>query len=526
MAIVDNNVFKDFHDVSFRILLVDDRIGTKEDGCKGETVFITDFQKSQLVVKQCKNIDCSHKQCKLCTIKRLMDDSTTNNGDNTVDGKKEIYTDIGNDNTSYFYWQEKNIDCYYCPTITKDFINDINFNFNDGIDKIALVEEDVPSSIWERCCRRIKGQNESSLEIHCSFEPTNQIRIDKNRRHSLNVQIVGVRDVRTALLLLSRYKFDMLFFDYLLDYKDENKAEREYSTQFFEFLSTRYEDMIEREVAEKKKQKYMVLAEFRRSVLDNRGPLDKLWIMPITGFNSPFITELQSKNVPLINTRWHIENGADPITTPWQFLVKLNQFIELQLKGCIYDQTMLLTFLNYTGKNLKRLYADNNGKPKCQFHAFQAFMGAEFSNFIDRYGARTVIGRDAMSDQGQGDSFTNKSMFSTYVWGTFYLSKDKEDEKKKKPLFALHNRMQIFYQVAATMPEDRNGVMRLRESFRRLRYYIEINNIYPKDTNDCIIMHKKEELDDGMSFIANCIDVLLVERGEKEDDKAGKKRDE
>ena len=153
-------------------------------------------------------------------------------------------------------------------------------------------------------------------------------------------------------------------------------------------------------------------------------------------------------------------------------------------------------------------------------------MGAEFSNFISHFGARPVIRRDAVSDKDQSDSPVNKSMFSTYVWKTFYSSKDKEDEKKKKPLFALHNRMQIFYQVAATMPEDRNGVMRLRESFRRLRYYIEINNIYPENTNGGINELKKKELEDGMNFIANCIDVLLIERGEKEDDKVGKKRDE
>ena len=78
-----------------------------------------------------------------------------------------------------------------------------------------------------------------------------------------------MRDVRTALLLMSKYKFDIIFCDYLLDKKDANSEEHEFSIQLFEFLM-------------KKHQNNKLLNQLCRDVLDNRGPLGKYWIMPIT----------------------------------------------------------------------------------------------------------------------------------------------------------------------------------------------------------------------------------------------------
>jgi hypothetical protein len=436
-----------------------------------------------------------------------MDDSDRN------DAKDGLFSGIGRV-IDYFYWNEKKIECYYCPTTLTDFIEE-EYADLDGYDEIVLHEK---SNLW--CCSLTHLLNsvkqwcnigEKPLEIQSDFQPFQDLGNSgrtKARKSIDKVQIVGVRDVRTALLLLSRYKFDMLFVDYLLDKKGDGSNEREYSIQFFEFLSTDYDKKADEEKDNKKKEKYQVLARLRRAVLDNRGPLDKLWIMPITGFNSPFIQTLQNKNVPLISTRWHIENGADPITTPWQFLVKLNQFIELQLKGCVYNMEQLINFLAYSGANLKRKYPYARKKsnclfkpqkPDCRFHDFQAFMGAEFSNFISHFGARPVIRRDAIIDED--DNVDNKSVFSTYVWNKFYKGDD-SNKNDKETLFAVHNLMQRFYQVAATMPEDRNGVMRLRETFRRLRYYLEINNLCASN----------KELNDALNFIADCIDVLLEER--------------
>ena len=110
----------------------------------------------------------------------------------------------------------------------------------------------------------------------------------------------------------------------------------------------------------------------------------------------------------------------------------------------------------------------------------------------------------------EGGDITNKSVFSTYVWNKFYTG-DESNKNKKEALFALHNLMQIFYQVAATMPEDRNGVLRLRESFRRLRYYIEIHDLHMQKE----AKPDKRELDESLSFMADCIDVLLEEKTDK-----------
>ena len=490
-SMVEFEYYEQFHDVALRILLVDDKIGSPEKVCVGRGALgayhsIMDYDQCPIKVLECPaNAYCAGLGCKLCTIKRLMDDGSQikidENKNPIKDGKSELFKkiDASSNRTDYFYWKEQKIQCFFCPSITKDFIND--------------------ESVKLDCL-------EKSVKIN--FMP----RIDAKNGV---VQIVGVRDVRTALLLLGRYKFDMLFFDYLLEKKDSGSEDREYSIQFFEFLSTNYYEKAKNEDA--KKQKYLLLDDLKQAVLDNRGPMDKFWIMPITGFNSPFITALQNRNVPLISYLWHIENGADPVTTPWQFLVRLNQFIELQLKRCIYTEEDLLTFIYYTGKNLDKMFPKEDRKQKCKFHVFQDFMGAEFSNFIGRYGARPVIRRDALIEKqtNSDEDEKSKSVFSTYIWHSFYSSRNQKDLGEKKELFSLHNLMQLFYQVAATMPEDRNGVMRLRESFRRLRYFIEIDGLNLKSKNSKII--------ESMIIIADCIDVLLVERGEKEDDKKGKK---
>lgn len=478
--------YHDFNDVALRILLVDDKVcGIKDSGC--ENPIYKSIDNVKLEIKKCtSDKKCAKAQCKLCTIKRLMD-----NGEKK-DAKDLVFKGIKS-HIDYFYWNEKNIDCYYCPTVVKDFISDDNVQNNK--EKIH---------VYSYAKNEAADNSSFSYNVDCDFP----LEIDNN-----NVQIIGVRDVRTALLLLSKYKFDMLFFDYLLDKKDDNCNEREYSIQFFEFLSTDYEEKAKKEHVEEKRKKYRMLADLKQKVLVNRGPLDKLWIMPITGFNSPFIQNLQNKNVPLISTRWHIENGADPITTPWQFLVKLNQFIELQLKGCVYNMEQLVAFLTCSGANLEKIYQRQSGKPTCRFHNFQAFMGAELSNFISRYGSCPVIRRDALTESEKNDLKFKyaKSLFSTYVWNTFYTTKDEEKRKQKLQLFKFHNLLQFFYQVAATMPEDRNGVKHLREKFRRLRFFIDKNNLYIKKNSNVVDEERKRALEHSMEYIADSIDVLLTE---------------
>ena len=140
-------------------------------------------------------------------------------GSGEKDDKVNVFDGIGI-YKDYFYWKEQKIECYYCPTITKDFIDNVGVG-KDGIYVNPTDEE-----------KRNRPSGDYS-DYECIFSP------DINR-NNLNVQIVGVRDVRTALLLMSRYKFDMIFCDYLLDKKAENSEERDYIKQLFEFLSHNY----------------------------------------------------------------------------------------------------------------------------------------------------------------------------------------------------------------------------------------------------------------------------------------------
>ena len=465
----DNDItfdfFKEFHDVALRILVVDDKVGSCE---RSSYLSITKAFNNSIRIYSCE--ECNKTQCKLKTIRQLMDDG----------GKDDIFPGIGVDK-DFFYWNEKDIKCYFCPDVMKDFIDDEN-------ERGKLRDKDF---------QNIKFTNGDEENGNPEF-------VDFNSEGSKGkVQLVGVRDVRTALLLLSRYKFDMIFFDYLLYKKDENTEERDFSLQFFKFLS------------EKKEWGSEALKKLRRDVLDNRGPLDKFWIMPITGFNDTFIADLSRNDVPLISSKWHINNGADPITTPWQFLEKLNLFIELQLKGCLYKRDKLLQFLQYTGEDLKEhfpeVFKQESDNKKVNFWEFQAFMGAEYSSFMSHYGSRLVIKRDAVTDDNEKNK-TDKSVFATYIWDNFYKLKPESDPKEKqdkKLLFGLHNQMTKFYQVAASMPDDHNGMERIREAFRRLRYYVDSNRLADLADNSREETDVKlKSMEGALKNISDCIDKL------------------
>lgn len=442
------NHFDAFHSVALRILLIDDKVGTqceKDDmECGRNRNVIMGMESDSdnlLTVKKCPAVDCSKKQCKLCTIKRLMDDGSM------PDGKGRLFYGIGTAK-EYFYWQEKDVECFYCPTFTPDFIDDIT-KLN-GFHQINL-DSDIEET---------KDKDEV-LSIKCDFEP----------KPNGKVQIVGVRDVRTALLLMSKFKFDMVFCDYLLDYKSkDNTGPRDYANQFFDFLSHDYKEEIKL-ANDSDKEQLRILDRLRRNVLDNRGPIDKLWIMPITGFNQTFIQDLYRNQIDLIGHKWNISNGADPITTPWQFLYHLNKFIELQLKSCVYRMDHLLRFVKYTCEDLQDLKdkkGKNNGnEKKLGFFEFQSFMGSEYANYMRRYGNRHLIQRDAVCEKDGNTE--NKSVFATYVWDAFYVNPEYRD------VIELNRLIQRFLYQASTMHNDRNGRQRLEETFGQLCLFIDTN---------------------------------------------------
>ena len=444
---------EEFKTLALRILVIDDKVGDGS-GCACQDKKTRDlFSNTKFAIEDCsklKNSSPNCKKCKLHTIKKLMEYN----------------------NPGHQYWNQDSITTFYCCTIFPDFINDTSL---------------IPSK---------------ELLVECEFAP--QIKYEKP-----HVQIIGVRDVRTALFLMSKYKFDMIFCDYLLDYKKGTSGPRDYSTQLFKFIAHKQiSDEEKKELSGLKSKhtptpketiklellsKYESLEHLRHDVLDNRGPLDKLWIMPITCFNQTFIQDLYRTQINLIDYKWNISNGADSITTPWQFLFHLNKFIELQLNSCIYTTKKLMTFLQYSGENLKESLNPTElmAMVSC-FEEFQQFMGAEYSKFMKRYGARKLIERDAAKSD---DNNENKSVFATYISKNFYNNPNYSTE------IELNRLMQDFYHQAATMFDDREGRKCLREAFEQMRLIITYNQLEEELDDD-----GKTKLKEGLLFFNTVID--------------------
>lgn len=449
-----------FHDIALRILLIDDKVGGRDPKCIPKVVI--DIPDSHLGVNETSKAielkDCSNcsnnKECKLRTIKKLMDAGQEKEGKNKLFEDIGVKSDAMNLKKDYFYWNETDIQYYYCPTVFPDFID------NDQITK-EYEEFNVFSNQFEK-----KG-SKSILNVSCDFTELKSIKDDNNSAH---VQIIGVQDVRTALLLLSKYKFDMVFCDYLLDYKKpDSRDQRDFANQFFDFLSREYEK--EDGLKESRKK---LLNKLRHDVLDNRGPLGKLWIMPITGFNQTFIQDLYRNGTNLIDYRWNISNGADPITTPWQFLFHLNKQIELQLRMCVYKREQILKFLLITCEDLKEL--DKNNSQKLSFEDFKSIMGSDYATFVQLYGNRLPIKRDALIESKNNDD--NKSVFATYIWDKFYRNPEYYD------VIELNRLAHKFYHQASTMYNDLAGRQRLNEAFANLDFFVRTNNRIKEIIND------------------------------------------
>jgi len=441
----DFEYLKSFHNIAFRILLIDSNI------CLETPSYISVSEikeESKVLIRPCENCNLNIP-CKLKTIKQLMDDGKNKSTKRDIfDGICE--TEDGKGKTKdYFYWKEKDIETYYCPSVIKDFIDDES--------------EDI--------------SNISKGKIAFDFAPEST--------QKSNVQIVGVRDVRTALLLLSRLKFDIIFCDYLLDKNQSGK--QEYVNQLFDYLTRNYKD----DPTDKRKE---TLRELRNTVLSNRGPLNKFWIFPISGFNSTFISDLVRNHINLIDNKWNISYGADPINTPWQFLYHLNLFLELQLRSCVYFSKDLITFLLYTcidfEKHIKK-HIEKNGEEGNCFDEFRQFTGAEYATFMKRYGSRKLIERDAVNQ----NELSNKSFFATYISKQFYNNPEYSTETE------LNRLMQNFYHWASSMFNDRYGRQRLRENYEQMRIFIAYNQL-----EDELSDEEKKELKRGLAFLHTVID--------------------
>ena len=425
---------KDFHtnSVPIRILVVDDKIGRdresgEENSDKG--VLCEDCQKCK-VYKDKKSKD--KEPCKLDILRKLLSGKFINN-DKEKQGKFKERT----------YWT--NDIKAYC-------LNKVRF-----------------SDVWEldpndTSQLKIKGERDEDFNKFDSFLESKDE----------SAQVIGVRDVESALVLMSYCKFDIVLLDYLLGERSNTDTSRSYSTDLFEFLCY---DFKKKDAPEKTPAVINLLKEnnsgfedkhfkeFKEIVKLNRGPIDKYWFVPMTSYNPSFLADLQRRNVRLIDYRWNISQGADPINTPWRFLYKLNEFLDLQLHQCIFWKSQLLTFLQYTCEDFEEQIKNQKGG-SC-FDTFQSFMGAEYATFMRLYGSRKLIERDAAFD---GDN-SNKSLFATYIAKEFY------NDPKYRIETELNRMMQNFYHWAATMFNDRYGHKRLRTAFEQMRVFIAYNKL-------------------------------------------------
>lgn len=472
-------------DVALRILLVDDKIG-KVQGTDTILNCYNRYENYPMIWKcegDCVSCDLPKSNgkpepCKLKVIRKLMS------------GEFILENDKKNEFSRKTYWEDK--------------IRTYSFN------EIKI-------------CRAWDVVHGKPIELNKDFKK----QLDGSLKNDGNyVQIIGVRDIESALVLMSCCKFDIIFLDYLLGYRTDNQNVRAYSPELFEFLSFKFRDKEENNykkiencpdvvqmfangiVAPKTitdVDKMKCLEQFRDEVKLNRGPLDKYWIVPMTSYNSSFIADLQRRNVRLIDHRWNISQGADPINTPWHFLHKINEFVDLQLRSSVFRLDTLLLFLKYTCEDCMQLKSKDGNA--VVFYDFQAFMGAEYANFMRRYGNRQILRRDAAISHRK-DIYADKSVFATYVWKHFYANPEYRD------VIELNRLIRRFLHHASVMHNDGNGQQRLEEAFGQLSFFIDTNKKVRNTIGD---FEDLKGLDEKMMSLRVIIDRVTDHSDNKKD---------
>ena len=283
-------------------------------------------------------------------------------------------------------------------------------------------------NIFQDCCD--KGcKNCLKIDIAITNEVESQRKSTSRENQLPQIQIFAVKNLSSARQLLTNdlLRFDLVMMDYLLDETTLGSSDREYATEFWGDGKERYFEFSkdpENKNRNKEFDKYEILRETYAKIKANRGPLQKLWIFPITAFNQTFIDDLRNKGVRLIDYYWYLSRGADPINTPYLFLNSLNKFLQLQLENAIFSVVEIKGFLEKSIQRLKTI----NSLPD-----FIAFMGSEYTVFVEKYMKRPVIYRDKEAG----------SLFSEFIWTNFY-SKD-----KYLSLFKLIQHIHKFYHRCA-----------------------------------------------------------------------------
>lgn len=270
-------------------------------------------------------------------------------------------------------------------------------------------------------------------------EKNSLIEVLNNDENKGSIQIIPVKSLELARQLLkdNNFSFDLIMMDYLLDKKldkDGKKTDdREYATDFWGDGNEKYFELPSTESIKKKykgeendfkRNKYLDFKEIYGSIKQNRGPMQRLWIFPITAFNQTFIDDLRNKGVRLIDYYWYLSRGADPINTPYLFISTLNQFLQLQLENAFFSTDEITVFVK---KTIEKIEDVND------LDDYNAFMGAEYTIFVERYLTRGVASRDRKAG----------SLFANYVWNNFYK------KTNNISLFILVQKIEKFYHCCA-----------------------------------------------------------------------------
>lgn len=329
----------------------------------------------------------------------------------------------------------KNKVCWLTPTNNKKAVRLVYFTSrNKDKDKSTSYFDDV---VPEERAKLFRELNKSSNKIEVYEEGTpdelyigsnnikdiiQAIKLHANLRSC--IQIVAVKNIKDARTLLasSDIRFDLMLVDYLLHTKENDPYKREYGTSFWFDRTEQNEDNYEK-LFELESQS--LFYDEYRLIKENRGPMKKLWIFPITAFNQTFIDDLRNEGIRLIDYYWYLSRGADPINTPCNFIYSINKFLQLQLKEAVFSDDDLKRFLEKSIFGLKSI-GDNPDD-------FIAYMGAEYTVFVEKYCNRPVIFRDMKAG----------SLFAKYIWDNFYT------QKKFIPTFRFVHYLQKFFHKCA-----------------------------------------------------------------------------
>lgn len=127
------------------------------------------------------------------------------------------------------------------------------------------------------------------------------------------LELDTVETIKEAIDKLDDKKgmYDLIFLDFLLGYSAE-KMRRQTGVYFIEELVSKVED----------REKY--------EIANNKGPLGKFWIFPISAFSAAMTSAVTKGDLLNFNPVYNLASGADPICTPELFRFKLLSFLRAQ----------------------------------------------------------------------------------------------------------------------------------------------------------------------------------------------------